>query len=597
MGNKKNLKIVSLALAVLMSLLVLSGCGGAAQNNGSGENGTTAAGTEKNGEKGAGLPLLEYSWCPRGGDPSIVQKMQTYAPKDVVTPYIEEKFKIRLNKDIIQAPKDMPTEQAVAMWIAADNLPDVIEVSNSGLALLAKTGKFADLTEYAKAMPNYQKYYEQKYWNWSAIDGKQYGIGGIGSIYPPTLANDDPYLAGAFAHGLWVREDILTKCGYSFTPVEELKKSTTAAGVKPTMEQMAITPAIATPDDLYDLLKKIKALDIKVNGKPMIPMSFISWEQFHIGSMFDFGHWRIDANGNVDGYLGLPGAEDYYSFLVKLYREGLLDPDFILQKDQEYQDKVASGRVALGFWAMPDFYGAKDTLLKTDPVARIRFIPFPKADEDLGFYDLINPQPFYFALIRGNMPAENITRLTQYWDWLFSDEGQDLISWGPESSGLWEIKDGKKVFKDPAVEKDMLSLTRNANGPDTYGLTYGRDSTFSYSPVVLAAPIVPDYKQYQRGYPPNIDIDEIMKNMLGINGINLDMTASYGDNSQLLSDLSSWYWSEFVAKDVAKLLKTKTDAEFSTAWEQIMKAFKETTKYDEAQKAMVEWFKAHPAEQ
>ena len=88
-----------------------------------------------------------------------------------------------------------------------------------------------------------------------------------------------------------------------------------------------------------------------------------------------------------------------------------------------------------------------------------------------------------------------------------------------------------------------------------------------------------------------------MKNMLGINGINLDMTASYGDNSQLLSDLSSWYWSEFVAKDVAKLLKTKTDAEFSAAWEQIMKAFKETTKYDEAQKAMVEWFKAHPAEQ
>lgn len=490
----------------------------------------------------------------------------------------------------------MGIEQLVSMWIAADNLPDVCEVSNSAISILAKTGKFADLTEYAKAMPNYQKYYDQKYWNWSAIDGKQYGIGGIGSVYPPSKIEDDPYLPGTFAHGLWVREDILSQCGYSFTPMEDLKKTTTEKGIKPTLEQLAITPAISTPEDFYNLLKKIKALNLQVNGKPVIPLSILAWQQFHIGSMFDFGHWRIDDNGDVDGYLGLPGAKDYYSFLSKLYREGLLDQDFILQKDQEYQDKVASGRVAVGFSSMNDFNAARDSLLKLDPKARIHFIPFPKADPDLGFYDLVSPEPFYFSLIRGDMPSENIKRLTQYWDWLYSDEGQDLITWGPEDSGLWTMKDGKKVFKDPNVEKDMLNLTMDANGPDTYGLTYGPESGTSYAPIVLAAPGVPNLKQYQRSYPANIDIDDVSRNLTGVNSVNLTMTASYGDNSKLLSDMSSWYWSEFAGKDVAKLLKSKNDTEFNTAWDQIYKNFKEETKYDEAKKQMVEWFKQHPAE-
>ena len=93
-----------------------------------------------------------------------------------------------------------------------------------------------------------------------------------------------------------------------------------------------ITPAIETPEDFHQLLKKISELNITVGDSSLIPFSSIDWSQFHLGSMFDFGHWRINDEGDVGGFLGTEGAKEYYKYLNTLYKEGLIDPDFIVQR-------------------------------------------------------------------------------------------------------------------------------------------------------------------------------------------------------------------------------------------------------------------------
>lgn len=592
MKTRFSIRTLCLAMVLLMAVTLLGGCGGSTKDN-SGDTVQTNAALDNSEitqvvEKEP--PLLEISFAPR--NIQIAQIMMSQSPDDVVTPYIEKKFNIKL-KDVIQVPNDSTIEQAVAMWIAANNLPDALECGISSLPALAQTGKFADLTEYARQMPNYFKYFPEKYWDRTNIDGKQYSIHGIQNAWPPSFYDDDPYYEGVFSHCMFVREDILAKAGYSFTPVDEIKKNTTEKGIKPTVEQFAISPAIDTPDKFYEMLKKIKDLNLTVNGKPLIPMSILPWQQFHIGSMFDFGYWRLNKQGEVDGWFGLPGAKDYYKWIANAYNEGILDKDFLLHKDEEYQEKVSSGRVAVGMAWMPDYKGAQQALQQVVPEGRFRFIPFPKTDPQLGWYDVVVPGGYWHVMVKADMPAENIKRLTEYWDWLLSDEGQETASWGPEEGGLWEIKDGKKVFKDEKVANDCLNKVRNGNGADRYGLMEATQKG-TFSPLVHAAPEIPTEHLFFRSYPAKLDFDEVTRNLLGRNSQNFTGSVAVSDNTKLVSDVSNWFWGEFSGKTIAKLLKTKTDSEFDAAYEQIMKDFIDKSNYNVAKKQMEEWFERFP---
>lgn len=580
----KKLRTKRLTAAVMAGVLtagMLAGCG------------SKKAEAVKEGED----PWIEFTFVAR--DPDTAQRIQVKPGEDVVTPYLENKFHIRL-KEVVQGPKDSTIEQNVAMWDAADNMPDIIECDSSAAANLRSTGMFADLTDYIKEyMPDYIKTcWPEEYWDRTNFEGRQYSVMSFDTMKnPPVDPESDPYDEGVYAHGLVVREDILEQMGYQFTPVAELQKTTTDLGIKPTEEQLAIVPAIDSPEAFYEFLNKIKEAGLTTpSGQEVIPLTLQGWMTHHLGCMFDFGRWRIDSTGDVDGMLGTPGAKDYMHFLNQIYREGLLDNDYILQEANQYQEKIGSGVAACAFYAGFDIKAAEQSLQMVNPDARLRFIPWPKKDKDLGWYDVQAPEGYWHTMIRKDMPPEDIKRMCQFWNYMFTDEGQDLVSWGPEEAGLWKMVDGKKQFADPEVESDCLNLVRNAKGVDYYGLCEksiaAREQNFS--PLVLTCPGTINYSSFFRSYPPVLDFHTTVRNMLGSAGQNKDGSAANGDGSEGVSAVDNYYWGEFMSKDLAKILQATTEEEFETAWKEVEGAFMTKTNYQEAKTAMTAYFKKFP---
>lgn len=579
-------KLIALLLAIVMLVaMALTGCGTSTEPVENEETKGVEAPVE-NKEPAAEEPeLLEYTFVFYGDDAS----KWSDNPNDVVTKYVEEKFNIKVKEVIIVKSEDF--QQRLNQWIATDTVPEVICCGDTGANYAVSTGEFAVLDEYIDKMVNYNRYFDATYWPRFMNDGKRYQIPNVTlNLNGEEFAND-PYNPGDMTHCMWVREDILEMCGYTFTPIEEIAAQTTEKGIKPTVDNFAIEPAIDTPEKFYELLKKIKELDLDVNGKDVIPLSVTSWQQFHIGSMFDFGHWRIDETGNVDGYLGTPGAKEYYQFLSKLYNEGLIDPDFIIQTDEQLQEKVATGRVAVGM-SVSDLAAAKETMAMLNPDAKIRYIAWPKQNENLGVYDIFQGGGYRYVVSNDLTDAE-LERLTQYFDWFYSDEGMDLITWGPEEAGLWEIKDGVKVFKDESVADACLNGISGANGADYYGLydPYGVQSPFC-SKAAMATPIMTHGNpfSYVRSYPANLNIYDVANAVLGSSGIDYKGIASSGDNGENANAASSFYWNQFTTLEIAKLLNAKTDAEFDKAWDEVYANFLKDGKYEAAKADMEKWF-------
>jgi putative aldouronate transport system substrate-binding protein len=549
---------------VALAIMAAAGCGGRT-------GGGASAG---------GLPLLEYTLVTEV-DPSKFASPE----HDVVTPYIEKKFNIRIKEVTWYNVQVQPFREMMNQWIAANNLPDVFLTSSMEYSSTEDLGVFADLGPYVKSdMPNHAKYFDARYWNSFKNKGviTQIPCAEV-STSNPRFATD-PYVTQRGAHCLWVREDILRAAGYTFEPMADIAKRTTELGKKCTLKDLAVTPAINTPEDFYQMLKKIKALNLKVGDKPVIPLEMYNWYMFHMGTMFDYGQFRIDKDKKVAGYLGAPGAKPWYRFLNRLYQEGLIDQDFSIQKADQMEAKVASGRVACGGY-VDNFGSAQESMKKAVPGAAIRYIPWPKETPGMGFADIFKGG---FRSVAFNKNFKEIKRLVRYFDWFYSDEGLDLITWGPQEAGLWELKDGKKVFKDKTLERDILAGTKGARGADYYGLfDWTQGDPLFYSKAVNGVPYLayPNPKSYLRSYPLKLDVAVVASDLCAQPLMNTNGTASY-PVGQAASATDTYFWGDFLTQDSAKLLMAKTPAEFDKAWDEVYKIFLEKGQYEQAVKDM-----------
>jgi putative aldouronate transport system substrate-binding protein len=533
---------------------------------------------------------LEYSICFGTSDP---QKYANDNPNDVVTKYIEAKFNIKV-KEVIQPTSGMSAKERLNLFIAANNLPDVIVSGQDFCDYAASTGKFADLSEYIPQMKNLNRYFPQNMWPRYMSDGKKYQIPQVQITPNDPKFKDDPFNLSYF-HALWMREDILAKLGYKFAPLNDISKQYMDKGKKAPLAAYQITPAIDTPEKFYDLLKKIKALDLKVGDKEMIPFSSTWWSSFHIGSMFDYGHWRKDASGDVDGFLGAPGAHDWLKMLWSMYQGKLIDQDYVLQKDDQLQQKIASGLVAAGMY-IPDFNGAVNGLAAINPNYKIRFIPLPKQDQNLGFYDIIQPG-FWRWMVRKDF--KDIKRLVQYFDWFYSDEGFDICTWGPKSAGLWELENGKKVFKNAELADALLKGTKTGKkGPEYYGLYAPMANVSQYSNFTAkAASCAPTMCQFnpfdsRKSYP--IKLDKYLANrQVAIGGYDMKGIASYGDGSATVAGVATYFWGKFQNDRIGMILVSKSEEEFEKNFKEQVALFKKETNYNAAKANMEKWYKAN----
>jgi len=567
--------------------MVLSGCGSTAKNNN--EKQTNAEQSSQNSSLAeqentkSQEPLLEYSIFVDSVTPQPY--FEQADPNDVVTPYIEEKFNIRAGT--VYYNQGMSWKERLTQLYAAGSLPDVVVAYGANVAEVVKTGQYAPLTQLIKEnMPNYMKWVPEEQWKIAIYDGEIYGVA------KPFMASfneeirNDVYQPLQFVFSLHVREDILEMAGYKFKPIKELEKECREENRRPTVEDLKIEPAIDTAEAFKEFLQKVKALGIKVGDRDLIPFTIPWWHQAHLNYMLGFGysftwHWNDELNipDSALGYDPKGSGYMFYKFMNQLFREGLLDKEFLVQKDDQLQEKWASGLVACGTWT-PDYKAAEESLLKINPKAAIRPLNLmkPVSGKVTGI-DKVDAMYTQF-LVKKDFP--DIPRLLRYWDWFYSDEGQDIITWGPESAGFWEIKDGKKVLKDPDMYVAFVTGEPAEKHPQYFGLD-------GNSRAYHLAPHFEDYKpkDIARSYPVRI------KDFLGEcdSVLNIEQNDIYNVSYKAQDDLENvdaYCWSNIFQSSAAKLVAAKTDEEFEKLYQIEHQKFIKGSNFEEAMKVVQE---------
>jgi putative aldouronate transport system substrate-binding protein len=323
----------------------------------------------------------------------------------------------------IQQPTGNPAEK-LNLMLASSDLPDVVLMDRSGdiVSKYIAAGAIIPLDDLiAKFGPNVKKMYGDTLKKTRFTDGKNYYLS---NWYGP---ENEPVF------GMSMRKDWLTQ----IAPDK-------AEGGKP-----------FTADEFETLLKDFKSKLGKVDGKDVFPMSFNGENMSAVLGTFK-GMWGMKAfyetNGTLKYDVKDPKYKDMLLYLNKLYREGLIDPEWPVNKKQTWEQKISNGLVFAAPSAYWDF-GTPNGVLKKSGGPEKQMYPYklvgPGVDPSkttLGPKSTLGWDAI--AITKTNKNPERTMKLI---DFLASEEGQYLLMWGIEGVH-WDMKDGKHTPRPEVLQ-------------------------------------------------------------------------------------------------------------------------------------------------
>jgi len=570
LGTKFSLILLCIALVISL----VAGCNGGDTSLPE-SSGSSASSSETSGD--APKPLLEYTML------TVFEEAPSLGydnPDDVVTPVVEEKFNIKV-KDVLFSGGVGAVER-VNMLVAAGTLPDVVFIDNTNLPVYYSTGAFADLTPYKSKLVNTDIYVPDAGWNRLTIDGKLVAIprdmsGGQVDLENPVVAakvKDDIFFRPSQNWALVANEKILEQAGYSFKTVAQVQEELDANPRTITYDDVKIVPEIKTIADFEELLYKIQALDLKVDGKSFIPLSIPEWAAAHLSTLYSPspGFYCNPQTMDITGLLFNPGQKEYYRQFKKWYDEGIVDRDYPIHKQEQFQEKAASGRVGL---MLPAFDANAVRQNLKEQGSDLRVIPWPTADFGKTYIDVSYPGGYGNIMINKNF--KDIERLITYFDWFQSDEAKDLLTWGPESADLWSISDGVKKLKDNSLWEAIRDGGKTADGKDaeSFGIN-GTSKAAKTAPGML-------YNDFSinRSYPVKFDAFTDMYIFVSTEKLNRDGTSltPVGEKSNIAT---SHFWGNLRLTKIPQLLSAKNDQEFDSIWNEMLTDLNNNGEYEAA---------------
>lgn len=406
-----------LGAVMLAGSLVLTACG--AKDDKTPEasgNGSDAGANEK-------LSLSWFVFAPANASlPS--------ADKDFVKKTIEEKFNVSLKIDYLPFGTDYDNKINVIM--TSGDHPDMFLANGAASQKFAVDGLLADQTPFVtkETMPNYFKWIKED-------EIKNYQLKGITYSRSPMPFQRNTY--GSF----YIRKDWLDKFGLSMPK---------------------------TYDELLNAMRKFTNDDPDGNGKKdtygftaaaaggRLPLDFPAW--INNGLVADF---MIDEkNLEFVETQSSPKLQTVLQQVKAMINEGLVDPDWFVNKSPQHYDKAAQGKIGV-FWSTD-----KNIALESVPSSvqsRSKQID-PKADWEPIFPFAGQPygwkygtpggaSPFLFSKTVAEKNPEKIKRSVQILDWLASQEGYLMTHYGQEGKDY--KKEGNKITIDPAAyEADVV---------------------------------------------------------------------------------------------------------------------------------------------
>ena len=296
-------------------------------------------------------------------------------------------------------------EEKFNLMIASGNLPDMIvyywrEVSG-GAKMYADDDIILPLSGMIKEnMPNLSTFNEAN----PAI-AKQY-YDDSGEVYSIPFIRKDSELK--VFQGPQIRKDWLDKLGL------EMPK---------------------TPDELYDVLKAFKTRDPNGNGiADEIPMSGVKFEgtpQAISNLMWQFG----TANGFYieDGKVKYGVMEDKFatalSYITKLYSEGLIDHDYLINDRDKMDNKFMNDKVGFVYSLQPSKYYSN----MNDGTRVVAGVPHLSSAESINnCFDATYLQDVTQVSIAVTTSNSNPSGSLKWLDNFFGGEGYEYMNFGKE---------------------------------------------------------------------------------------------------------------------------------------------------------------------
>lgn len=346
--------------------------------------------------------------------------------KQAVFQWIKEKTGVTVE---IEAVASESYSDKKAVILGTNNLPDVIQVSQSDLNEYARYGAFVNLSEYADIIPNYLAARASvPNMSLTEVDGGIYSFAKIG--WEPMLGKT----------GAAIRMDVLKNNNL---------------------------PVPTNYDELYETLKAIKALyPESYPWSARQAWSFMNEVCYNFGTVYGMGY-DADKDAYVYGYLQ-PEMKETLTYLNKLFNEGLLDPDFYTNSNDQLTADIASEScffITNNVNFVPDYNAA---LQVNNPEGYFQMIaPLAHGETHRGLVS--NPYEMIGTGFAVNAKSDKIEEILKFFDWLYSEEGALITNFGMEGV-TYTMVDGKAEFTDAILRenKSEADLIKEVE----YGLTH-----------------------------------------------------------------------------------------------------------------------------
>ncbi|MDI4643494.1 extracellular solute-binding protein [Cohnella hashimotonis] len=407
MGLKR--KLYSPAAAALSLALALGACSNAA-NDSSSASGSPASAS-------SGSEAVSFSML-YNDNPSYPFNQNWPVLKE-----IEARAKVHLD---IQAVPNSDYLSKARIVLSSGTIPDLVTtIDQQTLMEYAPSGVLLPISDYMDKLPHLKQKIEEygiedELDNWKPRDGKLY-------ILP--FMNE----AALYNRAPLIRTDLIDKYGLA---------------------------APTNVDELYTVLKTFKEKEgsgyplANTDANSLLGIFGAAWgiEPSYNGFMFN------EETGKFEYAYASDRFKAYLTYLNRLVSEGLADPEIFTSSLDQWKQKLASGQSSFSFYWISEL-GQLNEDGKKNVSPDFQLSPLPPIAGPAGKLAYAANRIYHGTVIPASAAKEPyFDKLLAFVDWLYSDEGNELMTWGIEGDTFTKKDDGN-AFTEKATGSASLQKT------------------------------------------------------------------------------------------------------------------------------------------
>ncbi len=302
---------------------------------------------------------------------------------------------------------------------------------------------------------------------------------------------------------IWVRDDILRKVYPEAMTLREIEDHYMQYG-RFDEEEIFDVP-IDSMEEFAAFLRKIKKViedeDIKEGNIPVRVTYATSGSGDNWGlltclngrlqgsSVFTTYYTYFDKE---TGRIEYAFNQDWFKESLRLYSrlvdEDVMSKDSLVENAATFTQNLNNGLYAVTYaWQKPD---AATLRSAGKPYEYRKVFPRIPIRTDKFLVPAGPAAPGYtVAIFKDSVDEEDLPQILRWLDFMVSEVGEKLIYWGPKTAGLWEEKEGGRVYTSSALEDNMVYGEANGEARK-YGLynswTQVAKRPWPYYPVFAA---------------------------------------------------------------------------------------------------------------